>query len=102
MPALLELQRAFARALLREDQDVVWRHIVDGGFTPAERLNIRRAVYDQLKAILTNCVRHGPLSQNRVAHTDFRSHLLGRIAHVQMIHPARGVKLRSLFEQIVW
>ena len=42
MPALLELQRAFTRALLREDQDALWRHIVDDGFTPAERLNIYR------------------------------------------------------------
>jgi RNA-directed DNA polymerase len=67
-----------------------------------ERPNIRRAVYDELKAILTNCVRHGPHTQNRGAHADFRSHLLGRIAHVRMIHPQRGAKLTALFERISW
>lgn len=64
--------------------------------------NIRRDLYDALKAILTNCVRHGPQTQNRAGHADFRSHLLGRIAYVQMIHPHRGAKLRGLFEKISW
>jgi hypothetical protein len=72
------------------------------GVVVNERPNIRREVYDELKAILTNCVRHGPQTQNRAAHTDFRSHLCGRVAHVQMIHPRRGDKLRRLFEEIAW
>ncbi|HWY85306.1 MAG TPA: reverse transcriptase family protein [Gemmataceae bacterium] len=72
------------------------------GIVVNERLNIRRTVYDELKAILTNCIRHGPHTQNRAAHADFRGHLLGRIAHVRMIHSQRGVKLQGLFERIVW
>jgi hypothetical protein len=64
--------------------------------------NIRRAAYDELKAILTNCVRHGPQTQNRAGHANFRSHLLGRIAHVLMIHPRRGAKLRGIFDRISW
>jgi RNA-directed DNA polymerase len=64
--------------------------------------NVRRETYDCLKAILYNCVRHGPVSQNRTGHADFRAHLLGRVAHVAQINPARGQRLRLLFEKIRW
>ncbi len=64
--------------------------------------NIRRADYDRLKAILTNCIRHGAESQNKTGHPEFRAHLAGRIAHVDTLNPSRGDKLRSLFEQIDW
>jgi RNA-directed DNA polymerase len=66
------------------------------------RPNVTRAEFDQLKAILTNCVRHGPVSQNRDALPDFRAHLAGRVAHVRSVHPARGEKLRLLLETIRW
>jgi hypothetical protein len=72
------------------------------GIVVNERPNIRRTLYDELKAILTNCIRHGHSSQNRAGHADFRSHLLGRIGHVRMIHPQRGDRLRDLFDRIVW
>lgn len=72
------------------------------GIVVNEKPNIRRVLYDTLKAILTNCVRHGPETQNRAGHRAFRSHLLGRIAHVQMVHPQRAAKLRALFERIHW
>jgi RNA-directed DNA polymerase len=64
--------------------------------------NIRREEYDLLKAILHNCNRHGPASQNRDDHVDFRSHLLGRIAHVAMLNASRGQRLRRQFERICW
>lgn len=40
MPALLELQRAFSRALLSGDAQEVGRHIAEDGFSAAERLRI--------------------------------------------------------------
>ncbi len=64
--------------------------------------NILRADYDRLKAILTNCVRHGPASQNREGHQDFAAHLLGRVAFVEMVNPQRGERLRELFRRITW
>lgn len=64
--------------------------------------NIRRRDFDQLKAILTNCVRHGPATQNRENCADFRARLLGKIAHITSIHPTRGQKLHNIFEQIIW
>jgi RNA-directed DNA polymerase len=72
------------------------------GIVVNQRPNIRRALYDELKAILTNCLRHGPQAQNRGAHVDFRAHLLGRIAYVGMIHAQRGAKLRAMFDRIRW
>jgi hypothetical protein len=72
------------------------------GVVVNQKPNIRRTAVDQLKAILTNCVRHGPESQNRDGHPDFRRRLLGRIAHVEMIYPERGAKLRAIYERIRW
>lgn len=42
MPALLEVQRAFARALLSADDAAVCPHIADEGFSAEERLRIYR------------------------------------------------------------
>ena len=64
--------------------------------------NVERRSFEQLKAILTNCMRHGPMSQNRARHPRFREHLQGRIAFVTAVHPARGAKLKALFQQIDW
>ncbi|RRD66727.1 RNA-directed DNA polymerase [Comamonadaceae bacterium OH2310_COT-174] len=64
--------------------------------------NLPRAAYDQLKAILHQCVLHGPSSQNRDGHSDFRAHLQGRIAWCRSLNPARAAKLQRLFERIDW
>ncbi|WLD15382.1 reverse transcriptase family protein [Planctellipticum variicoloris] len=67
-----------------------------------ERLNVPREDYDALRATLHNCMRFGPASQNRAGHAEFCSHLLGKISHVASTNPARGEKLRRLFERIEW
>jgi hypothetical protein len=72
------------------------------GLTVNEKVNISRADFDALKALLTNCARQGPASQNRNGIADFRAHVNGRIAFVESIHPARGKKLRNFFETIDW
>ena len=64
--------------------------------------NVPRKDYDRLKAILVNCLRSGPQSQNRDQHADFRAHLNGRVAYVELINPPRGKKLRELFRRIDW
>ncbi|ROQ39691.1 reverse transcriptase (RNA-dependent DNA polymerase) [Frondihabitans sp. PhB188] len=61
-----------------------------------------RTEHDRLKAIVHNCVRYGPASQNRDGHPAFREHLLGRIAWVEQLHPARGARLRAEFDLIRW
>jgi hypothetical protein len=64
--------------------------------------NVPRADYDRLKAILTNCVRHGAASQNLGGLADFRGHLRGRVGWVEAVAPARGAKLARLLEAIDW
>ena len=64
--------------------------------------NIPRGEYDRLKAILHNCVRFGPASQNRTEHPDFRAHLQGRIAHAARINPQRARRLEAIFQRIAW
>ncbi len=64
--------------------------------------NVARRDYDILKAILTNCVRRGPSTQNHDRHESFSAHLQGRIAHVIQLNSARGERLRQLFDQIDW
>lgn len=66
------------------------------------RPNVPRAEFDRIKAVLTNCVRRGPASQNRDGRPDFRAHLAGKVAHVAMVNPARGRRLWVLFDRIAW
>ncbi len=72
------------------------------GVVVNEKVNISRQDYDRLKAILHNCAKHGPQTQNRDKLPDFASHLRGRVAHVKQLNPARGAKLLSIYEKIRW
>jgi RNA-directed DNA polymerase len=72
------------------------------GLIANQHVNVMRTDFDRLKATLTNCVRLGPDSQNRDAHPAFRAHLEGRVGFVEMINPAKGKRLRAIFEQIQW
>jgi hypothetical protein len=72
------------------------------GIVVNAHVNIARAEYDRLKAILHNCRRHGVSGQNREGHGDFRRHLDGRVNWVENVNPARGARLRTQFEEIAW
>lgn len=72
------------------------------GIVVNRHANVTRDDYDTLKAILTNCVRHGPQSQNREGRDHFRDYLGGKVAHVSMVNPARGAKLHRLYAAIMW
>jgi hypothetical protein len=72
------------------------------GVVVNERLNVSRADFDALKALLHNCLKTGPAAQNRDGLADFRSHLAGRVAHVASLHPDRGQKLRAMLERVAW
>jgi hypothetical protein len=72
------------------------------GLTLNAHLNVKREDFDRLKAIVTNCVRHGPAAQNHNTHPNFRSHIEGRVGFVESINPARGQRLRAIFDQIHW
>jgi hypothetical protein len=51
-----------------------------------------------LEAILTNCGRLGPESQNRLRLPNFRAHLEGRIGFVEMINRTHGQRLRGILK----
>lgn len=72
------------------------------GVVVNQRLNIARAEYDTLKAVIHNCIRHGPGGQNREGHSDFRAHLRGRVAWVAAVHPERGARLLEALDEIDW
>jgi RNA-directed DNA polymerase len=72
------------------------------GLVINSHVNIQRDSFDNLKATLHNAARFGPVGQNRGGVADFRAHLGGRIAFVEMVCPPRGEKLRRIFEQIAW
>jgi len=72
------------------------------GLTLNVKPNLPRRELERLEAILTNCVRHGPLSQNREDHPDFRAHLEGKVAFVAMVRPERALRLRAFLRQIQW
>jgi RNA-directed DNA polymerase len=72
------------------------------GLVVNEKPNLPRREVDNLRALLFNAARFGPQSQNRERHPRFRAQLEGRIGHVASIHPARGQRLRALFERIRW
>lgn len=64
--------------------------------------NLQRREFDTLKAMLTNCLRHGPETQNREGRADFRAHLQGKVAYAAMVNPARGERLKELLGRIAW
>ena len=72
------------------------------GLVVNRHANVRRADFDRLKAILTNCVRLGPESQNREGHPRFRLHLEGRVGFVESVNAERGKRLRDILERIAW
>ncbi len=72
------------------------------GVVVNEKRNVAREDYDELKAILHNCHKFGPASQNRAGIPNFAEHLRGRIAHVQQLNATRGAKLLARFQKIRW
>jgi len=72
------------------------------GIVVNEKLSAPRAEVERLRAILHNCRRDGPTTQNREHHPDFRAHLRGRVAWIQSLDPVKGSRLHGMFEQIRW
>jgi retron-type reverse transcriptase len=64
--------------------------------------NVSRQEFDTLKATLSNCVRHGPASQNRDGRPDYQAYLRGKVAYVAMVNPARGQRLKRLMDKVRW
>jgi hypothetical protein len=89
MSALLELQRGFAAALLREEDDAVCAVIVDEGFSAAERLRIYRHT---CRSTLIATLRMTYPALERLVGSEFFE-----IAAAQFVseYPARGAYLNE-------
>ncbi len=85
------------RQVLRRHQ----RQIV-AGVVVNDKLNVCRSDFDRLKAVLHQCVKLGPSTQNKDQHPDFAAHLRGRIAHVTQLNRTRGRKLQAMYMRIDW
>lgn len=102
MVSLIALEERFevnhrkTRAMHRSHRQLLTGIVVN------EKPNVRRHEFDRLKAILTNCARHGPGSQNRDGKKNFRAHLAGRVAYVTSLNSVRGAKLDALLRAIDW
>lgn len=72
------------------------------GLVVNDGANVKRDEFDTLRAILHNCAKFGPESQNREGRPAFQAHLAGRISFVEMVRPAKGARLRRLFNEIRW
>ncbi|MBM9466418.1 reverse transcriptase family protein [Nakamurella leprariae] len=79
-----------------------WQRQRVTGVVVNDRPAVARDEVDALRATLFNCVRFGPVSQNRSGVQDFRAHLLGRIAWVASTDARRGERLRALADRIDW
>jgi RNA-directed DNA polymerase len=64
--------------------------------------NLPRTEFDRLKAILHQCVLHGPAAQNREAKPHWRDYLQGRVAWAAQLNPAKAQRLKRLWGQIDW
>src|SRR4051794_8747400 len=73
-----------------------------GGLVVNHRPRVARAEVDTLRAILHNCRRYGPSSQNRHDHPAFEEYLRGRIAWVAQHDHARGARLLAAHAAIDW
>jgi hypothetical protein len=73
-----------------------------GGLVVNDRPRVRRDEVDVLRAILHNCHRFGPSTQNRRDVPAWEDHLRGRIAWVAHHDPARGLRLQAVHDAIDW
>jgi hypothetical protein len=108
VPVLIARVRAIARDegfVVRENKTRIrtaGQRQALGGWVVNRGTNPSRAELERLEAVLVNCVRRGPESQNRARHPDFRAHLRGRIAWVEAARPDRAAKLERWFSEIQW
>ena len=73
-----------------------------GGLVVNEHPRVARDQVDLLRAILHNCQRFGPSTQNRHEVPAFEEHLRGRIAWVAQHDPVRGARLQATHDAIDW
>ncbi|KAA0022715.1 reverse transcriptase family protein [Antrihabitans cavernicola] len=72
------------------------------GLVVNDRPQAARSDYDDLRALLFNCVRYGSHSQNRDDLPHFREHVYGRIGWIGESNETRKRTLLSLADRVDW
>lgn len=72
------------------------------GLVVNDRLSVPREYHEQLRAVLHDAQRHGPVAANRRGHPDFRAYLEGQVGWVESVNPSRGQRLRTQLDTITW
>ena len=72
------------------------------GVVVNQRVNMKRDEFDRLRAVLHQCGLHGPASQNREGHADFRAHLRGKLNWAGQLNPVKARRLHALWDRIDW
>jgi len=90
------VRRSKTRVMRRSNRQVLAGTVVN------DRVHVSRREREQLEAILTNCIRYGPESQNWAALPHFEAHLRGRIGWVAQLEPKHACHLEALLAEIPW
>ena len=90
------VRRSKTRVMRRSHRQVLAGTVVN------HRVHVSRKERKRLEAILANCVRHGPESQNWAGLPHFEAHLRGRIGWVAQLQPGHALPLEDLFARIAW
>ncbi len=107
-PRLLAATRAIARDEGFSLNDAKTRYATSAGRQRVTGVvvnagtNVAREEYDALKALLHDARVNGPAAANRAGVPDLRAHVLGRVAWVSALNPARGARLRERAEALAW
>jgi hypothetical protein len=70
------------------------------GLTVNDKPGIRRKDIRRIRAILHNAASRGLESQNRSDHPNFEAYLKGWIAHISMVCPEKGARLKEQLNSI--
>lgn len=70
------------------------------GVVVNDKLAFPRDELRRLRALLHQAKQTGLAAQNRDGRPDFEAHLLGKIAYIAMIDPAKGAALRAAFDAV--
>jgi RNA-directed DNA polymerase len=79
-----------------------WKTQEIGGIVVNKKPSLGRDHYRMLRAIIYNCAKYGPESQNQAQHPNFMSHIRGHISHMKQINPKLGSRLLEYFNKINW
>lgn len=72
------------------------------GIVVNKKPSVGRKYKRQVRAILHNILKNGPIVENRENHPFFKQQILGKISHIINVEPKLGNKLKERFYSINW